>query len=87
MIESGALLIDVRSAGEFEVGHIPGSVNIPHTEIETLAQAIGPGLDRSVVFYCASGRRAGRAQEQLKQLGYTGLFNASGYDALLASKP
>ena len=87
LINQGALLIDVRSSGEYEGGHIEGSLNIPHSEIATLADAIGPEKDQAVVFYCRSGGRAGRAQEALEDLGYTGIFNASGYDALLATRP
>ena len=87
LIKQGALLIDVRSAEEYEGGHIEGSLNIPHSEIATLADAIGPEKDQAVVFYCRSGGRAGRAQEALEDLGYTGIFNASGYDALLATRP
>ena len=82
LISQGALLIDVRSSGEYESGHIEGSLNIPHSEIAALAEAIGPEMDRSVVFYCRSGGRAGRAHKALEDLGYTGIFNASGYDAL-----
>ena len=87
LIKQGALLIDVRSADEYEGGHIEGSLNIPHSEIATLAEAIGPEKNRAVVFYCRSGGRAGRAQEALEDLGYTGIFNASGYDALVATRP
>jgi phage shock protein E len=87
LLEQGALLIDVRSAEEFEGGSIESSLNIPHSEIDMLAQAIGDELDRKVVFFCGSGKRAERAKTQLEALGYTGIFNASGYDALLASKP
>ncbi len=75
------------TADEHEGGHIEGSLNIPHSEIARLADAIGPEKDRAVVFYCRSGGRAGRAQEALEDLGYTGIFNASGYDALVATRP
>ena len=87
LIKQGALLIDVRSADEYEGGHIEGSLNIPHSEIAMLADAIGPEKDRAVVFYCRSGGRAGRAQVALEDLGYTGIFNASGYDALVVTQP
>jgi phage shock protein E len=87
MIDEGALLIDVRSASEFASGTIDGSVNIPHTEIENLVKLIGDDLDRSVVVYCRSGNRSGRAQTALEKLGYTGVFNATGYEALVATRP
>lgn len=86
-IQAGALLIDVRTSGEFESGHIEGSLNIPHSDIEALKEAIGSELDREVVLYCRSGGRAGRALKQLEALGYSNVYNASGYDALEATKP
>jgi len=87
LIKEGALLIDVRSVKEFESGNIEGSLNIPHTNIDALAQAIGSDHERKVVVYCRSGRRSGLAQKNLQKIGYTGIFNATGYTALLATKP
>lgn len=87
LIEDGALVIDVRSPGEFSRGHVDGALNIVHTDIEALAAAIGPDQDRSVVLYCGSGRRSGLAITELEELGYTALFNATGYDALQATQP
>ena len=49
LIEEGALLIDVRSVKEFEEGTIEGSLNILHTDIDALAQAIGSDHERKVV--------------------------------------
>lgn len=86
-IGQGALLVDVRSAEEFEAGHIDGSVNLPHTDIDDIAEMLGPDLDRPAVLYCGSGRRAGIALEALQARGYTAIFNASGYEALKATQP
>ena len=35
-LKNGALVIDVRSRGEFNSGHLPNAVNIPLDEIETI---------------------------------------------------
>lgn len=87
LINAGALVIDVRSPGEFSEGHVDGALNIVHTDIDALAAAIGPDLDRSVVLYCGSGRRSGLAIAGLEELGYEALYNATGYDALQATQP
>ena len=87
MIEAGALVIDVRSKKEFDGGHLEGSLNIVHTEISALTAAIGDQKDRNVVLYCRSGNRAGKSLKKLEELGYSAIFNASGLDALLATKP
>ena len=87
LIQSGALLVDVRTPEEYAGGHIEGAVNVPYTETDKLASAIGEDKDRSVVVYCGSGRRAGKAKTALEALGYTHIFNATGYEALLATAP
>lgn len=87
MIENGALLIDVRSQEEYDQGHIEGSTLIPHSELDAIVAAIGPDHDRQVVLYCRSGGRAGRVQTALQEKGYTGIFNATGWDALEATRP
>jgi rhodanese-related sulfurtransferase len=50
-------------------------------------EAIGEDRDRKVVMYCGSGKRVGRAISALEEEGYTGLFNATGLDALQATRP
>ena len=87
MIESGALVVDVRSVAEFEGGHLDGAVNIEWTNIDGLIAAIGSDLQRPVVFYCRSGNRAGKSIDKLEKLGYTNIFNATGLDSLKATRP
>lgn len=86
LIEEGALVIDVRSEEEYQAGHLPGAVNVPYEETEALIELIGPDQDRNVVLYCGSGRRAEAAQQSLEEASYTGVYNASGLDALLATQ-
>jgi phage shock protein E len=61
-------LLDVRTPVEFAAGHLPGAVLIPH---DALAARLDE-LDRSrpVVVYCRTGRRAGIAEELLRQRGF-----------------
>jgi len=87
MIEQGALLIDVRTSGEFEQGHIEGALNIPWEQTGTLISAIGADKNRPVVVYCRSGNRSGKAKAVLEQSGYTNIFNATGYEALKQTRP
>jgi rhodanese-related sulfurtransferase len=62
------VVIDVREAGEYEKGHVPGAINIP---IRTLAQNLDKvPADKPVVVYCQSGFRAGMANSALHILGY-----------------
>ena len=64
------LVLDVRSAAEFDEGHIPGAVNIPHDVLGERIAELGPVGERDVVVYCRSGRRAAIALEALKGAGF-----------------
>lgn len=87
LIEDGALVIDVRSDEEVAEGTLEGALHIPHTQIEDMIAAIGEDRTRTVVLYCRSGGRAGRALDALEAEGYESVFNATGYDALVATRP
>jgi phage shock protein E len=87
MIESGALLVDVRSKEEFDKGHLDGAIHIEWDKTDALMQAIGMNTQRPVVFYCRSGNRAGKSIVELKTRGYTNIFNATGLEALKETKP
>ena len=63
---SGAVLLDVREAEEFKSGHIPGAVNVPLSEINSIRI---PGKSPLYV-YCLRGSRSRRAVNILKQMGY-----------------
>jgi rhodanese-related sulfurtransferase len=71
--KSGAMLVDVRSAGEFAHGSAPGTVNIP---LQELGSRLGE-IPRSspVVLGCASGTRSGMAKLLLKKNGYQNVYN------------
>ena len=77
LIANGAMIIDVRTPGEFAGGHINGSVNIP---LNVLPSKIG-SLDKNkaLVLCCASGMRSGSACSILKQNGFTEVYNAGSW--------
>jgi len=87
MIESGALLVDVRSAEEFNKDHLEGAINIEWDKTQALMVAIGMDTRRPVVFYCRTGNRAGKSIVELKARGYSNIFNATGLEALRETKP
>jgi phage shock protein E len=87
MIENGALLVDVRSEEEFSEGHLDGAIRIEWDNYEALMATIGDNKERQVVFYCRSGNRAGKSITELETKGYTNIFNATGLEALQATKP
>ena len=87
MIENGALLVDVRSEQEFAEGHLEGAININWDQTDELIAAIGNDKQRQVVFYCRSGNRVGKSIKVLESRGYTNIINATGLEALRATRP
>ena len=75
--------IDVRSAEEFNAGHLQDAVNIPHDQILARIQAVSPDKNAPVNLYCRSGRRAEIALNELKNAGYTNVTNHGGYEDLV----
>jgi phage shock protein E len=78
-LEAGALLVDVRTPGEFAENSVPGSVNYPLSEIESQIAASGAEKDGTILVFCWSGRRSGIAMEKLKVMGYTSVINLGSF--------
>jgi phage shock protein E len=74
LLSQGAVVIDVRSAGEYSSGARDGSLNIPLADLENGADK----LDRlkPVVLCCASGTRSAMAAAILKRKGFKKVVNA-----------
>ncbi|MBL4913179.1 rhodanese-like domain-containing protein [Shewanella schlegeliana] len=85
-IEAGALVVDVRTPGEFAQGHLPNAINIPYEQINTKFANKQIAKDRSVVVYCRSGNRSGIAKQMLVSEGYTHVYNGGGYQMLMSQK-
>jgi phage shock protein E len=70
LVKQGALLLDVRTPGEFADRHLEGATNIPVQELGARMSEVG-AKDRVVVVYCRSGHRSGNAAAMLRDAGYT----------------
>jgi rhodanese-related sulfurtransferase len=78
-LRSGAVVIDVRSAGEFTAGHLTKTINIPLSEIETVIARKVKDKNQVLLLHCKSGARSSEARRKLKALGYTHSFNLGSY--------
>ena len=76
--EEGYIILDVRTQEEYNQGHIPGAIVIPHTEITVRAEAELKDKDQLILVYCRSGRRSKLAAEDLVKLGYTNIKEFGG---------
>lgn len=71
------LLVDVRTEGEFEVGHLPGAINIP---LESLRERTSElPKDRKIATHCKVGQRGYLAARLLNQNGFNAANLSGGY--------
>lgn len=78
VIQNGAFLVDVRTAGEFSEGSVDGAVNIPLDQVSAnLDQFQGKN---SIVVFCRSGNRSAQAQMFLQQNGIANVYNGGTWE-------
>lgn len=80
LINKGAQIIDVRTPGEFQSGHIKGAINIPLQSLSGNLSKIKK--DKPVITCCASGMRSASAKSILKSGGFTEVYNGGGWMSL-----
>lgn len=68
LITNGAIIVDVRTAGEYKAGHIPGSKNYPLDNIQSKVAELKK-FKKPVITVCRSGNRSGMAKGILKSAG------------------
>ena len=78
-LKNGALLIDVRTAGDFGSGHLPNAINLPLDEIETSMPRRVKDKNQVILLHCQSGMRSGVARRKLNGLGYSNAYNLGSY--------
>ena len=71
-----AIIIDVRTPGEYRDGHIPGVVNIPLDELEKRIGEIPK--DKKVVLICRTGSRSAQGTRLLRSKGFNNVYNSTG---------
>ena len=74
LIETGdVVVVETLGPQYYEDAHLPGAINIPHTEVARLAPVLLPDKDAAIVTYC-SNAACGNSQavaNRLRALGYT----------------
>ncbi len=79
LVADGALILDVRTVGEYKSGHIKGSVNVP---LDLLSKKMGKLKKGQVIITCcASGMRSGSAKSMLKAKGFE-VYNGGAWTRL-----
>lgn len=81
LVQQGAIVLDVRTKGEYASGHINGSVNIPVDQLPKNLSKF-PDKNKPIITCCASGMRSASALSILKSSGYTQVYNGGGWSSL-----
>ena len=78
LVKDGAIILDVRTTGEYAGGHIRGSINIP---VEKLAGNLNKLKSKSkpIITCCASGARSASAKGILTSNGFTNVHNGGSW--------
>jgi len=81
LVKEGAIILDVRTKGEYGTGHIRGSVNIP---VEQLHKNLHKFKDkkRPIITCCQSGMRSSSAKGILTSNGFTNVHNGGRWQSL-----
>ena len=79
-IQTGAILIDVRSAEEFATGNIKGSVNIPLDRLGSQMQVLKK--HKPIVVFCRRGNRSNTAKAILQQKGFSNIIDGGSINSV-----
>ncbi|MEV6527325.1 rhodanese-like domain-containing protein [Longispora sp. NPDC051575] len=81
-----ALVVDVRTPGEFDTAHIPGAINLPLDQVDPHLQRIVADAGGTLLLVCQAGTRADACQRKLAAGGLTDtLVVAGGMNAWTAT--
>ncbi|ELR73339.1 pyridine nucleotide-disulfide oxidoreductase [Fulvivirga imtechensis AK7] len=76
--EKEVQLIDVRTVHEFELGSIPGAVNINYWDKDFADRLNEFDKEKAIAVYCAAGLRSAQAAVKLKALGFKEVYDLDG---------
>jgi len=73
-----ATIVDVRTVGEFQMGRVEQSLNIPMHEIPSRLDEL-KAMSKPLILCCATGNRSGQVARYLSDLGVDQVYNAGGW--------
>jgi len=80
LMKNGAIIVDVRTKGEFKNGHLNNAINIP---LDSISKEISKyEKDKIIITCCASGMRSASAKSLLKSKGYSNVHNGGSWLSL-----
>ncbi|UQB69076.1 rhodanese-like domain-containing protein [Epilithonimonas zeae] len=83
LIKNGAIILDVRTEKEFEMGHIAGSQNISLGTIRERYIELDP--NKTYITVCSHGLRSVKVENILKEKGFKNVHNGGAWSDLQKS--
>jgi len=77
VMSRGAVIVDVRTPGEYAGGHIKGSINIPLNILQSQLSRLKK--DKPIITCCASGMRSASARSMLVARGFSEVHNGGSW--------
>jgi rhodanese-related sulfurtransferase len=81
LVQQGAIILDVRTKGEYVGGNIKGSMNITVDQLQNNLHKL-KDKNQPIITCCASGMRSASAKSILKSNGFTQVHNGGGWSSL-----
>ncbi len=81
LVKDGAIILDVRTSGEFSTGHIKGSVNIPVNALSKNLTKL-KAKNKPIITCCASGMRSATAKSILQSNSISNVYNGGSWMSL-----
>lgn len=78
MDQDNVIIVDVRTAAEYNEGHIANAILIPNESIGSTPPSLLPDKDATILVYCRSGNRSKQASDKLAAMGYTKIYDFGG---------
>ncbi|MBM7559982.1 rhodanese-like domain-containing protein [Marinitoga litoralis] len=72
------IIIDVRTPGEYNSGHIENSINIDYYNSSFKNELSKLDKNKTYIIYCRSGNRSGKSLEIMRDLGFNNVYNITG---------
>ncbi len=71
------VLVEALPARYYEEAHLPGAINVPHTQVDELAPEMLPDKSAQVVVYCSNRacQNSPQAARRLDALGYENVYD------------
>ena len=79
--EKNYIILDVRSADEYQEGHMQGAVNIPYDSLVGKAPSLLRDMEQTIYVYGATEEASCAGAQKLSDMGYKGIAEIGSYDS------